>query len=143
MTLNLVKLCVGISAIEEFQAFIDCRIAEQRSAGLDEVRIHITRMVPKRMDELLDGGSLYWVIKGNIQCRQILTDIEIFTDDEGIRRCKLVMEPRLILTDWQPRRAFQGWRYLRVEDAPPDIRNGSNANLPPQLRQELANLGLL
>ena len=142
MTLNLVKLCVGISSIEEFQAFIDYKLAEQKSAGLEEVRTHVTRMVPKRMDELLDGGSLYWVIKGNIQCRQIFTDIQVFTDNDGIRRCRLVMEPRLILTEWQPRRAFQGWRYLKQSDAPGDMASGKEGlqALPPELRLGLSGL---
>lgn len=101
-------------------------------------------MIPKRTDELLAGGSLYWVIKGNIQVRQHLIDIRPFTDKEGIKRCDLVLEPRLILTQWQPRRAFQGWRYLKPDDAPADLGTGSGiADMPPDLRLELAELGLL
>ncbi len=145
MALNLVKLCVGVSAVEELQAWIDYRLEEKRRKGVESVQSHTTRMIPKRKDELLDGGSLYWVIKGNIQVRQHLADIRPFVDPQGIRRCDLVMEPRLILTEWQPRRAFQGWRYLKPEDAPRDIgasSNGVNA-LPPDLRVELSNLGLL
>ena len=143
--LNLVKLCVGISAIEELQAYIDFRVEKKREQGLSTEQIHTTRMVPKRSEALLDGGSLYWVIKGNIQVRQILCDIRPFNDADGIRRCDLVMEPRLIATMWQPRRAFQGWRYLTPEDAPADLANanGGMLDLPPQLRLELANLGLL
>ena len=143
--LNLVKLCVGISAIEELQAHIDFRVDQKRAKGQSSEQIHTTRMVPKRIEPLLDGGSLYWVIKGNIQVRQILCDIRPFRDGEGIRRCDLVMEPRLIPTLWQPRRAFQGWRYLTQEDAPGDIgsNNDEGINLPANLRQELANLGLL
>lgn len=145
MALNLLKLCVGVSAVEELQAWIDYRIAEKRRNGNEAVQAHTTRMVPKRMDELLDGGSLYWVIKGNVQVRQYLQDIRPFTDANGIKRCDLVLEPRLILTQWQPRRAFQGWRYLKAEDAPADLGDnqiGANA-LPPELRIELSNLGLL
>lgn len=145
MSLNLVKLCVGVSAVEELQAWIDYKVEENRKQGLEEVRTHTTRMVPKRADELLDGGSLYWVIKGNIQVRQILLDIRPFTDKEGIRRCDLVLEPRLHLTEWQPRRAFQGWRYLKPQESPPDLgsrSSGINA-LPPELRIELSTLGLL
>jgi len=145
MALNLLKLCVGVSAVEELQAYIDHSQEEKRRKGLEPVQIHTTRMVPKRIDELLDGGSLYWVIKGNVQVRQHLVDIRPFTDPGGIKRCDLVMEPRLVLTDWQPRRAFQGWRYLKGSDAPSDMgmaNSGVNA-LPPDLRVELANLGLL
>ncbi|MCO4316488.1 DUF1489 family protein [Phyllobacterium sp. 21LDTY02-6] len=145
MALNLVKLCVGCNAIEELAAWIDFRLDERRRTGLSAEQFHTTRMVPKRVDELLDGGSLYWVIKGNIQCRQMLTDIRTFTDDEGISRCHLVLDPRIIATEWQPRRAFQGWRYLSADDAPLDEGKGGSgrAKLPPELRNELAALGLL
>lgn len=145
MALNLLKLCVGVSAVEELQAWIDYRLDEKRRNGSEPLQSHTTRMIPKRMDELLDGGSLYWVIKGNVQVRQHLADIRPFTDNQGIKRCDLILEPRLILTHWQPRRAFQGWRYLKQEDAPADLADGgiSIQNLPPELRLELANLGLL
>ena len=145
MALNLLKLCVGVSAVEELQAYIDHSQEEKRRKGKEPVQIHTTRMVPKRIDELLDGGSLYWVIKGNVQVRQHLVDIRPFTDPGGIKRCDLVLEPRLVLTDWQPRRAFQGWRYLKGSDAPSDMGRGSSGvnALPPDLRVELANLGLL
>lgn len=145
MALNLLKLCVGVSAVEELQAWIDYRRDEKRRQGLKPIQAHTTRMVPKRVEELLNGGSLYWVIKGNVQVRQHLQDIRPFTDPQGIKRCDLVLEPRLILTEWQPRRAFQGWRYLTSEDAPRDVGSNSSGafGLPPELRIELANLGLL
>lgn len=145
MALNLVKLCVGISSVEELQAHLDFRISEKRAIGQRHEPTHTTRMMPKRGDELLDGGSLYWVIKGKVQVRQMLVDIRPFTDAQGIKRCDLVMEPRLIMTEWQPRRAFQGWRYLKVEDVPRDLGNmtGGIHALPPELRSELANLGLI
>ena len=145
MALNLLKLCVGVPAVEELQAWIDHCQDEKRCKGKEQVQVHTTRMVPKRMDELLDGGSLYWVIKGNVQVRQHLVDIRPFNDPQGIRRCDLVLEPRLILTEWQPRRAFQGWRYLKANDAPSDMGKGNSgiSSLPPGLRVELANLGLL
>lgn len=143
-TLHLLKLCVGVSAIEELQAWIDYRLEQRRANGDDVVQKHTTRMIPKRADELLAGGSLYWVIKGNIQVRQHLVDIRPFTDNEGIRRCDLILEPRLIPVRWQPRRAFQGWRYLKPEDAPADLPAGSGeAGLPADLRLELSELGLL
>ncbi len=143
MVLNLVKLCVGVAAVEELQASLDRRLEQCRLSGQPLHYWHITRMVPKRRKELLDGGSLYWVIKGNVQVRQILEDIEIFTDNDGIRRCKLVLEPRLLLTHWQPRRAFQGWRYLEAKDAPRDLAQNGAGEVPPQLQRELADLGLL
>lgn len=144
MALNLLKLCVGVSAVEELQAWIDYRLSQRKRNGKPEEQIHTTRMIPKRRNELLDGGSLYWVIKGNVQVRQHLLEIRPFVDNEGIKRCDLVLEPRLILTQWQPRRAFQGWRYLKAEDAPGDLNSGSGeANLPQSLKLELAELGLL
>lgn len=143
MTLHLIKLCVGCSSPEELAAWIDYRLAEMRVDGQTPEQMHTTRMVPKQVDELLDGGSLYWVMKGNVQCRQKLLDIRPFTDTGGIQRCHLVLEPKIILTAWQPRRAFQGWRYLKPDDAPMDENSNGKNQLPAELRQELADLGLL
>ncbi len=145
MTLNLVKLCVGVDAVEDLQAFIDSSLADKRRRGVEVIQFHTTRMIPKRSDELTDGGSLYWVIKGNIQVRQHIEAIRPFTDTSGISRCRIVLEPRLIMTEWQPRRAFQGWRYLTGADAPSDLPRGRTGvfALPPELRRELADLGLL
>ena len=94
---------------------------------------------------MLDGGSLYWVIRGNVQARQRLLGVRPFRDKDGIKRCRLVLEPKTIATDWQPRRAFQGWRYLKAEDAPRDLSTSRAAlrELPPALRRDLADLGLL
>jgi len=145
MTLHLVKLCVGAASARRPDPRWRQRLAEQRKAGEKPRLFHTTFQTPKRDAELLDGGSLYWVIKGNIQCRQRLTDIRTFTDDQGISRCHLVLEPRIVPTEWQPRRAFQGWRYLSSEDVPMDEGQGKSgrAKLPPELRNELASLGLL
>ncbi|WP_029061847.1 DUF1489 family protein [Labrenzia sp. DG1229] len=144
MTLHLVKLCVGADSAESLQASIDFRIEQARMAGLEEVTTHTTRMVPTRKDDLLEGGSLYWVIKGKIQVRQHLIDIRPFTDDAGIKRCDLVLEPRLILTRYQPRRPFQGWRYLKADDAPADMRLAAETKaMSDAMRQDLTELCLL
>jgi len=144
MSLNLIKLCVGADSVEDLEEWIAFRLDEKRRAGEPVEQFHTTRMVPKRAEELLAGGSLYWVIKGSVQCRQRLLDIRPFTDAEGIHRCHLVLEPTVIRTGWQPRRAFQGWRYLEPKDSPADMRDGEGiATLPPKLRGELAELGLL
>ena len=113
MALNLLKLCVGCDSIEDLEEWIDFRLDERRRAGKPVEHFHTTRMVPTRGAELVDGGSLYWVIKGNVQCRQRLLEIRPFTDGEGIGRCHLMLDPVVVPTQWQPRRAFQGWRYLR------------------------------
>ncbi len=144
MTLHLVKLCVGADSVESLQAWIDFRMENARNSGLPAETIHTTRMVPTRKDELLDGGSLYWVIKGKIQVRQHLIDIRPFTDQAGVKRCDLVMEPRLILTQYQPKRPFQGWRYLKAQDAPADLKAGGAAHaMPEDMRRNLTELCLL
>ena len=142
MTLHLIKLCVGCDSVGDLAEWIDYRLAEARRAGREPEHAHVTRMVPKRIGELLDGGSLYWVIKGNVQVRQRLLDVRPFIDTEGVQRCRLVLEPKLVSTQWQPKRPFQGWRYLKPEDAPPDLRKGKRSSLPPALEAELAELGV-
>lgn len=145
MALNMLKLCVGCDSVEDLEEWIAFRLDEKRRNGEPVEQYHTTRMVPTRAAEITDGGSLYWVIKANVQCRQRIIDIRPFTDSEGIGRCHLVLEPTVVRTDWQPRRAFQGWRYLKPEDAPLDIGDSSSglAAVPAQLRKELAELGLL
>lgn len=137
MSLNLLKLCVGVTEVEELLDWQRRRLKAERKL------YHTTRMIPRRREELLSGGSLYWVIKGQVQCRQRLTDIVPFTDDEGIGRCRLMLDPDIVLTRSQPRRAFQGWRYLEAKDAPADLSAGDVGDLPPEMRAELAELGLL
>ncbi len=145
MARHLLKLCVGCESVEHLVESVERTKARQKKAGAPQEYIHTTRMVPKRATELEQGGSLYWVIKGNIQCRQRLIAIRPFTDSNGIGRCDLVMEPRVVPTFWQPKRAFQGWRYLKGSEAPADLDAGNAglAAVPPELRLELAELGLL
>ncbi len=144
MTLNLLKLCVGADSVEDLQQWIAMRLSEKRARGEAAESIHTTRMTPKRRDAVLDGGSLYWVIKGAIQVRQRLVDIRPFTDGAGIKRCHLVLEPLLHPTRPQPRRPFQGWRYLKAEDAPADVKRlGGGSDIPEAMRRELAELCLI
>ena len=143
--LHLQKLCVGVDSVDELQAWIDYRIGQARAAGRPDDYYHTTRMTPKRGDELLAGGSLYWVIKGAMQCRQAIRDLRPSVGDDGISRCRIVLEPKAVLTSPRPRRPFQGWRYLKPEDAPPDLgqSSGDAAEMPEEMRRELAALGLL
>ncbi|WP_295812891.1 DUF1489 family protein [uncultured Nitratireductor sp.] len=144
MALNLIKLCVGCESVEQLEDWIALRVREKMARGEPAEHFHTTRMVPKRVEELTGGGSLYWVIKGIVQCRQKLMDVRPFRDAEGISRCHLVLEPSLARTHFQPRRAFQGWRYLEAKDAPADIGGaGDDADMPLELRRELSELGLL
>ncbi|MEM9438032.1 MAG: DUF1489 domain-containing protein [Pseudomonadota bacterium] len=136
--INLVKLCVGAESIADLEAW-----QAQRLARGEEHR-HVTRMWPKRSDEILAGGSLYWVIKGVILCRQTITRLDEVTGHDGIRRCAIVLDPEITRTAPAPRRPFQGWRYLKPEDAPPDLSKPAQRQeaLPPELERALSDIGL-
>ena len=145
MALHLIKLCVGADSLQDLREWVAERSLTAIAAGLQPHSTHTTRMVPKRVEELLDGGSLYWVIKGQVTARQPLLDIVTFTGGDGIGRCNLVLAPEIIETVPQPKRPFQGWRYLTQEDAPRDLGviGDDVASMPEDLRRELAELGLL
>ena len=146
MPLHLIKLAVGCESVKELKSRIAERMATARKKGLPLRHIHITRMTPKRDEELLSGGSLYWVIKGEIAAREKLIAIEPFRDKDGIGRCRLVMQPKVIALSPRPMRAFQGWRYLAEDSAPPDLGKAaaaSVASMPEPMRRELRDLGLL
>lgn len=145
MSLHLIKLCVGADSVDDLKDWIKERLAEKKRKGEKAEHIHTTRMVPKRGDELLDGGSLFWVIRGQIMCREPLRDIRPFVDKEGISRCRLVLGPKVVLVEPRPFRAFQGWRYLTDKDAPRDLDRAAPGarNMPEELRRELRGLGLL
>ena len=140
MTLNIVKLCVGCEGIDALTAWHEAN-AGRWAAGTTE---HVTRMWPKREAELLAGGSLYWVIKGEILCRQRLLRLEERLGADGVSRCALVLDRQLIRTMSAPRRAFQGWRYLPAAESPADLPAGrqNDADLPPELARALAEIGL-
>jgi hypothetical protein len=145
MPLHIIKLCVGAESVEDLDAWIRSHLATMAAAGLKPEQAHTTRMMPKRADEIVGEGSLYWVIKGFVQVRQRIVEIRPFTDDAGIDRCDLVLEPVLHRTRLQPRRPFQGWRYLTEADAPADLGRAAATDeaMPPQMRRELAELGLI
>ncbi len=145
MALHILKLCVGCDSIEDLVEWRDQDAAWKRANKLPVEQYHVTRMFPQRKAEVLDGGSLYWVIKGNVQCRQKIIDLRPVTGEDGINRCQIVLEHGVIPTQWQPRRAFQGWRYLAQKDAPADMTDGQKGlmEMPRELREELASLGLL
>ncbi len=144
-TLHLVKLCVGADSVEDQLQWQSKRSAERLAAGLDPRPRHVTRMCPRRADELLRGGSLYWVIRGVIRVRQRIAALEEVVGEDGIRRCAIVFEPALIPTLPRPRGPFQGWRYFAAADAPPDIgaAPGDDPDLPPGMREALTKFGVL
>lgn len=146
MTLHLVKLCVGAVSIDDLAEWQAGRLEEARRGSGDARLFHTTFQTPKRQDELLAGGSLYWVIKGQIQVRQRLVGFAEGNKDDGSPCCLLLLDPKLVPVRPVPRRAFQGWRYLTGEDAPPDLAGAGGrglAAMPEQLRRELAELGLI
>ena len=144
MQLHLMKLCVGCDSIRDLEDWIEENQAHFRRLGRSYEQTHTTRMVPKRMDAL-DDASLYWVIKGQMACRQRLVAIRPFRDGDGIGRCHLVLEPMVIAIEPRPCRPFQGWRYLESRDAPQDIgrASGGIAAMPEMMRRDFEELGLL
>jgi hypothetical protein len=145
MSLHLIKLCVGCDSVADLSSWIKQRLKQKKARKEKPEHIHTTRMVPKRIEELLDGGSLYWVIRGQIMCRQNLIAIRPFVDKDGIGRCRLVLRPRVVPVEPRPFRAFQGWRYLAANDAPRDLDRAAPGarNMPEHMRRELQELGLL
>lgn len=139
-TINLVKLSVGTDSVEHLQSY---RARLIREGGPEQPR-HVTRMWPRREAELLNGGSIYWVIKGVILCRQRVLRLDEVIGDDGIRRCAIVMAPEIIRTEAAVRRPFQGWRYLEPLDSPADLAKGSKAqdDLPVELMTALAEIGV-
>ena len=121
MSLHLIKLCVGCDSVRDLEGWIKQKLKDKRKRGEKPEHIHRTRMVPKRADELTDGGSLFWVIRGEIMCRQRIRAVRPFRDKDGVGRCGLVLDPKLVLVAPRPYRAFQGWRYLQPADAPRDL----------------------
>ena len=140
-TINLVKLSVGTETVENLADWQASPMAQTH----DSLPRHITRMWPKRGNELLNGGSIYWVIKGVILCRQTVLRLDEVTGSDGIRRCAIVLDPQLAPVAATPKRAFQGWRYLQTTDAPPDLSQSrpNDDDLPPELQAALASIGIL
>lgn len=146
MTLHMIKLCVGADSIEDLAEWQKGRLAAQRAAGQKPRLFHGTRMVPRRQAELLDGGSLYWVIKGIVMVRQRITGFGDGHKPDGTPCCLVYLDRALVPTHPVPRRAFQGWRYLEPADAPSDLdarESRELAQLSPQMRKDLAELGLI
>src|ERR1043165_9287088 len=125
MSLHLIKLAVGCDSVRELKEWVAERMATAKKKGLPQRHIHITRMTPKREEEILAGGSLYWVIRGEIAAREKIIAIEPFRDKDGIGRCRLGMQPKVFAVSPRPMRPFQGWRYLADDAAPADLTKSS------------------
>lgn len=146
MALHLVKLCVGAASIDDLGTWQAGRLAELRKVNRKATLFHRTYQTPKRQAELLDGGSLYWVIKGVIQARQRLIGFSDGQKEDGSPCCLMLLDHELVRVRPVPRRAFQGWRYLTDDDAPNDISEDEDDELhlmPAKMRRELADLCLI
>jgi hypothetical protein len=146
MSLHLIKLAVGCESVKELKGWVAERMLAAKKKGLPQHHVHVTRMTPKRVEDILAGGSLYWVIRGEVAAREKIIAIDSFRDRDGIGRCRLVMQPKVIPVSPRPMRPFQGWRYLTPDDAPSDLGRTSAAGIaamPEPLRRELRDLGLL
>lgn len=145
MSLHLIKLCVGVDDVQHLARLQAGRLAEaKRSGNAVELR-HVTRNTPRRAKEILDGGSLYWVIKGFIRVRQPIIDFSAVERDDGRPACAIMLDPGLIRTEIRSFRAFQGWRYFDPQDAPRDVPQDTAAgdDVPQEMAVELKGLGLL
>ncbi len=142
--LHIIKLCVGARDLDDLRVWRQARLEEAARSGLPHEFVHHTKQTPKNSEQALNGGSLYWVISGFILARQRLIGIRPEQDETGRVKCGLVLAPEIIATEPRPRRPFQGWRYLKPEDAPPDLPHSPNPDaMPSSMRNELAILGLL
>jgi hypothetical protein len=138
--IHLMKLSVGSDSVEDHE---DWQVSQRPHWPAGQA-IHVTRMWPKREAEVLDGGSLYWVIKGLVLCRQRIVDLKEVDLGDGIPRCALILDAEIVRTEPAPRRPFQGWRYLQARDAPRDLAKARAKDdpLPPALARALADIGL-
>ncbi|UMA63349.1 DUF1489 domain-containing protein [Roseivivax marinus] len=138
---HLVKLSAGTDSVDSLTRWQ----ASAAARGPDGYPRHVTRMWPKRESEIAGKGSIYWVIKGLIQCRQQIVRLDEVSGGDGIRRCAIVLDPTLVRVSPAPRRPFQGWRYLDPSEAPADLRPGREADdaLPPELAGALAEIGVI
>ena len=144
MPLHLLKICVGVEQVEELAAWQKQRLADMKRRGEKAELRHLTHQVPKRAQEIVAGGSLYWIVKGFARVRQRIRRIDVLQPPERGKHCALVLDRRLVQTELQPRRPHQGWRYLDAKDAPADLdRARAKASLPAALAAELRQLGLL
>jgi hypothetical protein len=145
MAIHLVKLCVGCDTVQDLRDWQTQRLKDLKRARKPAELFHRTLQTPKRRDEVLDGGSLYWVIKGFILVRQRILDLRPARKDDGTPCCAIVYDEELVATRPQARRAFQGWRYLLATDAPADLRvlEDSDGEMPQAMRADLRELRLI
>ena len=137
MTVHLKKLSVGSDSLDTLKSWQALRLAETGRL------MHVTRNRPRRADEILDGGSIYWIIKGVMIARQKIIDLAEVQRADGRPACGLGLSSEWVATTPTKMRIFQGWRYLEAEDAPADLNGVADESMPPALAAELRALGIL
>ncbi len=142
MTLHLIKLSVGTDSVADMKSWQSQRLKHLKAQGEKAELIHVTRHMPRRAEEILNGGSIYWVIKGFVLGRQKIIDLRCVKKN-GIDHCGIVYDKKFVTVRSQPKKAFQGWRYFDAKDAPPDAQGDYDEDLPETLKRELRELGLL
>ena len=144
MTIHLLRMAVRVESVAKLRQIQAERLAQSAAENRSELYTY-TRNIPKRMDELIDDGSIYWVIKKYIKVRQRILGIERHTNEEGRAYCAIQIDPELKQVIARRQKAFQGWRYLKPEDIPVDLHplQSKVANLPSALANELRELGLI
>lgn len=140
MSLNIIRLCVGCESIEDLR---DWQETHNEAPDYPGCVFTMTTMYPKRAEEIIGKGSLYWVIKGRIAVRQGIVAINRTLGPEGEQRTRLVLKAEWVQTVPTPTRPFQGWRYFDAEKAPPDLGSEADDAMPPEMAAELKSLGLL
>ncbi len=145
MTVHLIKLCVGVDTVKELAEWQAERLRCLARAKKTPELCHRTLQMPRRRDEVLDGGSLYWVIKGFVLGRQRVLDLRPDVKEDGTACCGIVLDAELVATRPHPRRAFQGWRYLKPGDAPEDAVGFCDEadEMPRAMREDLRELRLI
>jgi hypothetical protein len=142
-TLHLIKLSVGPESLSDLVEWQEGRLKQLKKVGKKLELIHVTRHKPKREEEVLAGGSIYWVIKGRIVARQKLLEFRNIRKGDSTY-CGLVYDPKMIPVDPRAHRAFQGWRYFKPADAPRDLsKREADHALPEDIQRELAEFGVL
>lgn len=145
MTLHLLKMAVGIAGVDHLRRRQSDRLVSPANPAAPDHVPHFTRNTPKRAQDLLNGGSIYWVIRGQIRARQAILGVTRQADGEGRPYCELQLDPELVRTTPRRQRPIQGWRYLEPAEAPPDLdaATADHADMPPEMLAELRALGLL
>lgn len=145
MALHLIKLCVGVETVQDLADWQAERLKRLKRAGKTPELCHRTLQTPRRRDEVLAGGSLYWVIRGFVLVRQRVLDLRPDVKDDGIACCGIVLDAELVTTRAHKRRAFQGWRYLDAADAPKDaeVMEAADDAMPRAMREDLRELRLI